>query len=102
MALVDTLDVLLHGYPGRNQLIHIVGDLVKDLATTQDEQTGLRYQIIDQGNLLANWTVTSSSSMFTYVIDIAVKIGYVSQPAVLLRPQARHQRTPSARSVSSQ
>jgi unsaturated rhamnogalacturonyl hydrolase len=61
MTLVDTLDVLPNGYRGRNQLIHIVRDLVKDLAATQDAQTGLRYQIIDQGNLPGNWTVTSSS-----------------------------------------
>ena len=79
MTLVDTLDVLPRNYPGRNQLIHIVRDLVKDLAATQDVQTGLWYQIVDKGKLPGNWTETSSSSMFTYLIDIAVKRGYVSK-----------------------
>ena len=79
MTLVDTLDVLPKNQPGRSQLIHILRALVKDLARTQDPQTGLWYQIVDKGSLPGNWTETSSSSMLTYVIDIAVKRGYVSK-----------------------
>lgn len=79
MALVDTLDVVPKDQPERRQLIHIVRDLVKDLARTQDQQTGLWYQIVDKPKVPGNWTETSSSSMFTYIIDVAVKRGYVSK-----------------------
>jgi len=79
MTLVDTLDVLPKDQPGRAQLIHILRSLVAALARTQDPETGLWYQIVDKPNLPGNWTETSSSSMFTYIIDVAVKRGYVSK-----------------------
>lgn len=78
MAVVDTLDVLPANHPGRKQLIRIVRDLVKDLARDQDPKTGLWYQLVDKTTLPQNWTETSSSAMFTYIIDVAVKRGYVS------------------------
>jgi unsaturated rhamnogalacturonyl hydrolase len=77
MALVDTLDVLPKNQPGRSQLIHILRALVKSLARAQDPKTGLWYQIVDKTDLPGNWTETSSSSMFTYTIDVAMKRGYV-------------------------
>lgn len=79
MATIDTLDVLPEDHPGRKQLIHILRKLVKDLAHDQDRQTGLWYQIVDKPDLQGNWTETSSSAMFTYIIDVAVKRGYVSR-----------------------
>ena len=78
MTLVDTLDVLPKGNPDRRKLIHILRDLVADLAHYQDPQTGLWYEVIDKSTTPGNWTETSSSSMFTYVIDVAVKRGYIS------------------------
>lgn len=79
MALVDTLDVLPKDDPGRSQLIHILRRLIKDLARYQDPHTGLWFQIVDKPTLAGNWNETSSSSMFTYIIDIAVKRRYVSR-----------------------
>jgi unsaturated rhamnogalacturonyl hydrolase len=79
MAVEDTLDVLPKNQPGRSELIKIVKNLVKDLARYQDPQTGLWYQIVDKPTVDGNWTETSSSSMFTYIIDVAVKRGYVSR-----------------------
>jgi unsaturated rhamnogalacturonyl hydrolase len=78
MTLIDTLDVLPKNQPGRGELIRILRYLIKDLAREQDSATGLWYQIVDKPSTPGNWTETSSSSMFTYVIDIAVKRGYVS------------------------
>jgi unsaturated rhamnogalacturonyl hydrolase len=78
MTLIDTLDVLPKNQPGRGELIRILRKLVASLAEYQDPQTGLWYQIVDKAATPGNWTETSSSSMFTYVIDAAVKRGYVS------------------------
>lgn len=79
MTVVDTLDVLPPNHAGRNQLIGILRELIEGLAYYQDSQSGLWYQIVDKPKLSGNWTETSSSCMFTYIIDIAVKRGYVSQ-----------------------
>lgn len=79
MTIVDTLDVLPHTHPGRAQLIDILQELVVGLAYYQDHKTGLWYQVLDKPELAGNWTETSSSSMFTYVMDVAVKRGYISK-----------------------
>jgi unsaturated rhamnogalacturonyl hydrolase len=79
MTLVDTLDVLPHNQPGREQLIAILRELVVGIAHYQDPQTGLWYQILDQPKLAGNWLETSSSSMFVYILDVAVKRGYISR-----------------------
>jgi len=55
----------------------ILKDLVRALAKYQDSRTGLWYQLVDKGSDPGNWLETSSSSMFSYVISMAVKKGYV-------------------------
>jgi unsaturated rhamnogalacturonyl hydrolase len=77
MAIVDTLEVISHDQPGRAELITILQQLAPGLAHYQDAQTGLWYQIVDQPSLKGNWLETSSSSMFTYILDICVKRGYI-------------------------
>lgn len=78
MATVDILDVLPKNNPKRKQLVKIIQRLVKSLAKYQDPKTGLWYQIVDKTNDSNNWQETSSSSMYSYIIDVAVKRGYVS------------------------
>jgi unsaturated rhamnogalacturonyl hydrolase len=54
-------------------------ELVVGIAHYQDKKTGLWYQILDQPDLEGNWTETSSSSMFVYILDVAVKRGYIEK-----------------------
>jgi len=77
MALVDTLDSLPQDHPQRSELLGITQHLVESLAACQDVATGLWFQILDKPTLPGNWLETSSSSMFTYLIDISVKRGFV-------------------------
>ena len=79
MAVVDTLDVLPHNHTGRQELLAILRDLIGGLIYYQDTQTGLWYQIVDKPELKGNWMETSSSCMFTYIIDVAVKRSYISK-----------------------
>ncbi len=79
MTLIDVLDVLPANDPKRSQLISILQDLVHGLAKYQDSQTGLWYQVVDKGAAPGNWLETSSSSMYSYVISMAVKRGYVDK-----------------------
>jgi unsaturated rhamnogalacturonyl hydrolase len=78
MMLVDTLDVIPKSQPGREDLLAILRNLVEGIASCQDPETGLWYEILDRPKLAGNWTETSTTCMFTYVTDIAVKRGYVS------------------------
>ncbi len=79
MTLIDVLEVLPASDPKRSQLIAILQDLVHGLAKYQDSQTGLWYQVIDKGSAQGNWLETSSSSMYSYVISMAVRRGYVDK-----------------------
>jgi len=79
MTLVDVLDVLPAHDPKRPQLLAILRELVRGLAKYQDSQTGLWYQVVDKGGTPGNWLETSSSSMYSYVISLAVRRGYVDK-----------------------
>ena len=79
MAIVDILDVLPRNHAGRKDLIKILSHLASDLARYQDPSTGLWYQVVDKPHLSGNWQETSSSSMYTYVLDVSVKRGYINK-----------------------
>ena len=78
MAIIDVLEVLPKDQPHRAELISILRGLIKALAKYQDRQTGLWYQIVNEGSTAQNWLETSSSSMYTYIILTAVHRKYVS------------------------
>jgi len=79
MAIVDVLEVLPKDHPKRAQLIAILQDLIKGLVKYQDSKTGLWYQVVDKGSADGNWLETSSSSMYIYIISMAVRRGYVEK-----------------------
>lgn len=83
LAIVIVLDAMpaLPATPeakrDKQQLLSIVHNLAHDLRLFQDPSTGLWFQIIDQPALKGNFLETSSSCMFTYFLDRAVKRGYL-------------------------
>ena len=79
MTLVEVLELLPRNHPNRPKLIAQVAQLVKAWANFQDQKTGLWYQIVNKGDNPENWVETSSSSMYTYVIAMAVDRGYVAK-----------------------
>ena len=79
LTLIEVLELLPANHPNRPKLIALVQQLVKAFARFQDKKTGLWYQVVDKGDLAENWLETSSSSMYTYAIWMAVKRGYVSK-----------------------
>lgn len=74
MAIVDTVEQLPEGHPGREQLAGVLARLVDALIPFQDE-SGLWYQVTDQGSREGNWLEASGSSMFTYAIAKGVRLG---------------------------
>jgi len=79
MTLIEVLEVLPKNHPNRPRLIALIQQLVKAFANFQDKKTGLWYQVVDKGDMADNWLETSSSSMYTYAVWMAVRRGYVNK-----------------------
>ncbi|UCE08894.1 MAG: glycoside hydrolase family 88 protein [bacterium] len=77
MALVDVLDFLPTNHPKRQDIIAILQRLSTAIAKFQDAETGLWYQVLDQGGREGNYLESSASSMFVYTLVKAVKKGYI-------------------------
>ena len=78
MALVDVLDFLPADHSGRTKIIEILNQVASGIKKYQDTQTGLWYQVLDQGNREGNYLEATASSMFTYALLKAVRKGYIN------------------------
>jgi len=78
MAIVDTVEHLPEGHSGRSALPAILERLVDALIPFQDD-SGLWYQVTDQGGRKGNWLEASGSAMFTYAIAKGVRLGLLDE-----------------------
>jgi rhamnogalacturonyl hydrolase YesR len=78
LILVEALALLPPDQPGRAQVMSILQSLIEGLKRVQDAKTGLWYQVVDKGDRADNWHDTSGSAMFTYAVQRAIDLGYVS------------------------
>lgn len=79
MALVDVLEFLPEDHPKRQELIHILKNTLDTLLKVRDVNTGLWYQVLDEGDKPGNYIETSCSAMFIYSIAKAVNYGYLPE-----------------------
>jgi unsaturated rhamnogalacturonyl hydrolase len=77
MTLIELLEVMPRNQPQRAELIAIINQLAKAFEKYQDSKTGLWYQVVDKGDVEGNWLETSCSSMYTYMMWMGVKRGYL-------------------------
>jgi Predicted unsaturated glucuronyl hydrolase involved in regulation of bacterial surface properties, and related proteins len=83
-AAVDVLEMLPADYTqGRNEIIKIINDIAVGIKRYQDKETGLWYQLTEYdsntcSNGKCNWLESSSSSMFTYALFKAIRLGAIS------------------------
>ncbi|WP_374759646.1 glycoside hydrolase family 88 protein [Dyadobacter chenhuakuii] len=77
IALVDVLDYFPKDHPKRIELIQYIKRLAPVLAKYQDKQSGLWYQVIDQGNRKGNYLEASASCMFIYALAKGSRMGYI-------------------------
>ena len=82
MALVDVLDYFPANHPARPKLIGYLKRLAPVLARYQDKESGLWYQIMDQGGprqgkRKGNYLEASASCMFVYALGKGVRMGYL-------------------------
>ena len=86
MALVDVLDVLPPDHPARGEIIATLQKLCAGIAKYQDPESGLWYQVVDQGSRKGNYLEATASSMFVYTLAKGVNRNYISReyvPAIL-------------------
>jgi len=81
LVLVETLDLMPPASPNRAPVMQVLLGLAEGLRQAQDTRSGLWYQVVDQGQRSDNWHDTSGSAMFTYTLQRAIDLGYVS-PAI--------------------
>ena len=84
MTLIILLDIIPKDQPQRGELIKIVQQLAKAFEHYQDTRTGLWYQVVDKGDVAGNWHETSCSSMYTYMLWMGVKRGYLPKRYALV------------------
>jgi unsaturated rhamnogalacturonyl hydrolase len=86
MACVDVLDYLPADHPARPQIIALLKKIADGVVKYQDPETGLWWQVLDQGGRKGNYLEATASSMFVYSLAKAVNHGYLSRkyvPAIL-------------------
>jgi unsaturated rhamnogalacturonyl hydrolase len=77
MASLATLDALPKTDPHRATILTTVQQLVSAIGRYQDPATGRWFQVVDKGSLSSNWTETSCSAMYTFIVAKSVALGYV-------------------------
>lgn len=78
LVLVEILEIMPKSHSQYNELTDITRALMKGLKQTQDENSGLWYQVVDKVGKPGNWQETSGSGMFIYAIQRAIELGVIS------------------------
>ncbi|MCK9302436.1 MAG: glycoside hydrolase family 88 protein [Sphaerochaetaceae bacterium] len=86
MALVEVLDLIPETKEfsaPRARLIELSNRLAQALFAVQDDESGLWYQVLDQGGRMYNYLETSASTMFVYFLFHMVHRGYAYHPEIV-------------------
>lgn len=76
MALVDVLDYFPKEHPKQQELVGYLNQLAENLTKYQHE-SGLWYQVTDQGNREGNYLEASGTAMFSYAFAKGTNKGYL-------------------------
>jgi len=82
MAAIEVLENIPKTHPNRPAIVKIVHDLANAYARFQDPKSGRWFQVVDKPTAEGNFTETSCSMMYTYVISRAVQRGYATEPGL--------------------
>ncbi len=79
MAIVDVLDCLPRDHARRNDLIAILHRTIDAIVRVQDADTGVWYQLLDQGRRAGNYLESSAACMFVYAMIKGACNNYLPQ-----------------------
>jgi unsaturated rhamnogalacturonyl hydrolase len=77
MGIADVLDFFPEKHPRRDALIGVLRRLAAAVVGFQDKETGLWFQVVDQGKREKNYLEASASSMFVYALAKGARKGYL-------------------------
>jgi unsaturated rhamnogalacturonyl hydrolase len=77
MAIVDVLDYLPVTHPEIDQVVGVLRRVADGAVRWQDPQSGVWWQVTDQGSRPGNYLEASGSSMLVYALAKAVNKGYL-------------------------
>jgi len=83
MALVDTLEFLPPDHPGVKQVREILGKVADGIVRWQDKESGLWWQVLDQGGKEGNYLEATCSSMYVYALSKAIRRGWLPRDKYL-------------------
>lgn len=76
-AIVDVLDYLPKETAGRDSVVLILQGIASSLIKYQDPQTGVWYQVTNQGSREGNYLESSATALFVYTLAKAINKGYI-------------------------
>ena len=79
LVLSEALAVLPADHPRRAEVVDIFRRLAAGLKRTQDPASGRWFQVVDKGDRPDNWTDTSGSAMFTYLLQKGIDLGVLNR-----------------------
>jgi unsaturated rhamnogalacturonyl hydrolase len=77
MGIVETLIAMPEDHPKRGEVLDVFRDLADAIGKVQDPQTGVWWQVLDQGDRAGNYLESSASSMFVYALAAGARRGYL-------------------------
>lgn len=77
MAVVDELDYFPAEHPARPALIATLNQICAGVVRYQDTNTGLWFQVMDQGQRPGNYLEATASTMLVYVLAKGINHGYL-------------------------
>lgn len=75
MAMVDILENLPADHAKRQVFINTLKNIAAGIERYQDPETGLWYQVLDEGSRADNWHEISGSAMFVYSLKKGIRLG---------------------------
>jgi len=81
-AIVDILDYMPEDHKDHPEIIEVFQDCIEALLRVRDPESGVWYQVLDQGHRPGNYLEASCSCMFLYAITKGIKKGYISEEKI--------------------
>jgi unsaturated rhamnogalacturonyl hydrolase len=79
MAIPDVLDYLPENHLQRGEIIAVFTRAMAAVIAVQDRESGVWYQVLDQGSRPGNYLEASASCMFAYALAKGIERGYLDQ-----------------------
>jgi len=78
ISLVDNIDYI-DDEDARKKLIEIFAEAIEGISQYADSETGMYYQVVDQGARESNYLETSGSSMIAYAMMKGARLGVIDK-----------------------